>query len=67
MNNCNLKRLPFQESLQENVRNAQKQAEAELVDAAEQDRGAQAASSLQRELRNRDGPDPLEEINPQVQ
>ena len=56
----------MQENLQENVRNVQKQAEAELAHAAEQDRGAQAASSMQRELRNREGPDPLEELHSQV-
>ena len=56
----------MQENLQENVRNIQKQAEAELAHAAEQDRGAQAASSMQRELRNREGPDPLEELHSQV-
>ena len=56
----------MQESLQENVRNVQKQAEAELAQAAEQDRGAQAASSMQREFRTRDGPDPLEDLHSQV-
>lgn len=56
----------MQESLHKNARKAQKQAETELAEAAEQDRGAQAASSLQRELRNRDGQSMLEDPNSQV-
>lgn len=42
------------------------QAENELALAAEDDRGTQAANSLRRELRGREGPDPLEESNSQV-
>ena len=56
----------MQESLQENVRRAEDQAAAELTQAAEYDRGAQAANSLRREMRGREGPDPIEEHNSQV-
>ena len=67
---CRLEELTgvalMQESLQQDVRNVQKEAEAELAQSAEQDRGAQAASSMQRDLRTRDGPDPLEDLHAQV-
>ena len=61
-----LTQLLVQESLQEKVRRAQNEAEHELAQAAETDRGAQAASSLRRDLSAREGPNPLEDFDSQV-
>ena len=58
--------MTMQESLHEKVKKVQSQVDQELTQAAEIDRGAQAASSLRRELRSREGPDPLEASDTQV-